>query len=183
MVHPSTLSASKSCSQIYTLHLITGCISIFKISLTISFIWAVVILFWTRGSEVISKWGLFRYSLAAVIVFLSESLSLLPKALLKFSVSYLKESNCWAVTIALIWATSYNKLIITPNGVVMKEDNIFASVKTFWFTVMGSLGFLSYPSPWAKTHLTPMVQAPVVCQCRQRVVLYFWLNTGFILLL
>lgn len=152
-----------------------GCISSLRISFTISFIWAVLILFWTRGSEVISKWGLFKYYLAALMVCLSESLSFEPNAFFSVSVSCSRDSSCWAVTMALMWATS-------PKGVVMKDDSILGSDSIFWFNVMGSLGFLSSPSPWANTHLTPMVQAPVVCQCRHRVVLYFWLNAGFILL-
>ena len=35
-----------------------------------SFIWAIMSRFWTIGSEVMSKWGLLRYSLAVLRVFL-----------------------------------------------------------------------------------------------------------------
>lgn len=175
MVHESTLSASRSSSHILTLHLIMGCIYNLRIYLTINFIWAVLILFCTKGSDVISKWGLFKYSLAALIVCLSTSLSLAPNAFFKVSVYCNRDSNCWAVTMALMWATS-------PKGVVMKDDNILGSDNIFWLRVIGSLGFLSSPYPCANTHLTPIVHAPVVCQCRHRVVLYFWLNAGFILL-
>lgn len=80
IVQESTFSASSNSSHIFTLHLIIGCIYNLRISLTISFIWAVLILFWTSGSDVISKWGLFRYYFAAFIVCLYTSLSLLSSA-------------------------------------------------------------------------------------------------------
>jgi hypothetical protein len=175
MVHESTFYTYNSYSHILTLHLIIGCIWSFKIYFTINFICAVLILFWTKGSEVISKCGLFKYYFAALIVCLSTSLSFAPNPFLSVSVYCINDFNCCAVTIALIWATS-------PNGVVMNDDNILGSLRIFWLRAMGSFGFLSSPYPCANTHLTPMVHAPVVCQCLQRVVLYFWLNAGFILL-
>lgn len=151
-----------------------GCMSNLRISLTINFIWAVLILFWTNASEVMSKCGLLRYYFAALIVLRYTSLSLASRARRRVYVSCMRDYKCWAVTIALICATY-------PQG-VMNDDNILGSLKIFWLSVMGSLGLRSYPYPWAKTHLTPIVHEPVVCQCRQSVVLYFWLNAGFILL-
>ena len=149
-----------------------GCIYNFRISFTINFIWDVLILFCTKVSEVISKCGLFKYYFAAFIVWRSTSLSFPSNAFFKVSVYWNSDYSCWAVTMAFIWATS-------PQGVI-KDDNILGSLKIFWLSVMGSLGFLSSASPWANTHLTPIEHDPDVCQWRHNVVLYFWLKIGFI---
>jgi len=151
-----------------------GCIFNLSNSLTISFICAVMSLFWTMGSEVISKCGLLRYYFAVFKVFLYSSLSsVLLSAFLKVYFYCVNAYNCWAVTIAFMWATS-------PKGVVMKEVSILGSVRMFWFKVIGSLGLRNYACPCANTQRTPIEQALVVSQWRQRVVLYFWLKMGFI---
>lgn len=159
--------ASSNSSHIFILHLMIGCISNFNNYLTMSFICAVISLFWTMGSEVISKCGLLRYYFAVFKVFLYSSLSsVLFSAFLKVYFYCVNAYSCWAVTIAFMWATS-------PKGVVIKEVSIFGSVKMFWFKVIGSLGLRNSACPCANTHLTPIEQALVVSQWRQRVVLYF----------
>lgn len=100
--------------------------------------------------------------------------SVLFKAFFSYSAYCSKDSYCWATTIALTVVTS-------PKGVAINDESILGSLRMFWFRVIGSLGLRSSAWPWAKTHRTPIVQAPVVCQCRHRVVLYFWLKMGFIL--
>ena len=110
-----------------------------SIYLTINFIWAVVNLFWTIGSEVISKCGLSIEFLTCEIVFLyasSLSLELEYKAFFNDYVYCKSDPYCWAVTIAFIWATS-------AKGLDIKAVNILGSVKISWLRVIGSFGFLS----------------------------------------